>query len=269
MYVIALEWAEGWLSTSVTTSGNYIQEHNPWRRLLSVHNIEPKSWGSLIPVFLDRIFPIRKYMEWGFPGQGWATFIATQVGNSANNGEVNKLAININNNENIPHIDEEFGLLEKDSDKRLRGNMWANFCGGAAGGGCGSDIKTFMRFLSQSRVPFQRMHNANGLVQGGGDIRFCLAEVKNHYVVYSQSGPFTLKVNGSKLTGRWFNPRDPNDNLGNPFSVFSESLTFTPPDIAKDWVLWITDSTNLNSGIIHPSAGSALTQEIIIKQTDS
>lgn len=267
MYVIALEWAEGWSSTSVTASGNYIQAHNPWRRLLSVHNIQPKSWSNLISVFFDHFYPVRKYLEWGFPGQGWVTFIATQGGNSLDSSEINKLAINISNNEDIPHIDEEFGLLEKDSDKRLRVNMWANFCGGAAGGGTGSDIKAFMRFLSQSRVPFQRMHNANSLVEGG-NTRFCLAEIGYHYVVYSQTGDITLKVNGSGLKGRWFNPRDQNASLGVPFNVSLGSQAFTPPDIMLDWVLWITDGSNLNSGIIHPSTGADLTQEIVVQNSN-
>ncbi len=256
LYVIALEWGEGWSKSSVMASGNFIQAHNPWRRLLSVHNIKPNPWAQLLL--------IPKHMHWAFSGQSWATFIATQPGNSSNTKDVNQLAIKIRDKEDIPHISEEFGILNGDSDTRLRINMWANFCGGAAGGGTGSDLKAFMRFLEQSRVPFERMHAANKLVSGGGEQRFCLAEEGHHYIVCSQSDAFNLKVNGRNLKGCWFNPRDPKASLGFPFIVSPGKRFYVPPDnISKDWVLWISDSSNLNSGNLYPCKGSVITTEII------
>lgn len=256
LYVIALEWGEGWSKSSVMASGNFIQAHNPWRRLLSVHNITPNPWAQLLL--------IPKHMHWAFSGQSWATFIATQPGNSSNAKDVNQLAIKIRDKEDIPHISEEFGILNGDSDTRLRTNMWVNFCGGAAGGGTGSDLKAFMRFLEQSRVPFERMHAANKLVSGGGEQRFCLAEEGHHYIVCSQSGAFNLKVNGRNLKGCWFNPRDPKASLGFPFIVSPGKRFYVPPDnISKDWVLWISDSSNLNSGNLYPCKGSVITTEII------
>lgn len=233
LYVIALEWQEGFNAQQITDSGNYIQSHNPWGRMVSVHSLTLTNWD--------------------FAGDSWPTFIASQSGNDAQPSTVNDYAITMGNSDTIPHIGEEFGFLDDSSDTtRLRANLWANFCGGAAGGGTGSDLKALQRFLAQSRVPFQRMSPANNLVQDGGTTRFVLAETNHHYVVYSSGGSFTLNVSGSNLTGYWYNPRNPGASLGTPFAVSAGNQTFTPPNnVNKDWVLWISDGTNLNSGVIN------------------
>lgn len=261
-YVIALEWDEEWKALEVTRSGIYIQAHNPWKRLISVHSLpvyrkKPKIWG---------IFPsvILKNKAWFFSGEGWATFIASQVGNGSNCHQVNKLAMTIRAEEDIPHISEEFGIIEKDSDSELRANMWANFCGGAAGGGTGSDIKAFMWFLEQSRIPFQRMRAANSLVDGGGNNRFCLAETGHHYIIYSTSGHFALNVLGNNLKGLWFNPRSRNPSIDFTFRVSPGRSLFKPPNSSyKDWVLWISDGSNLLSGKLYPSQETTVTREVI------
>jgi hypothetical protein len=242
MYVIALEWGEGWSKAEVTAAGEYIQAHNPWQRLLSVHNRS----------------------DWAFSGESWATFIATQRGNNSTPDAVNDLAVKFRTEETIPHMDEEFGFLRHDSNERLRGNLWANFAGGAAGSGTGSDLRAFQSFLSQSQIPFQRMAPASHLVEDGGSERFVLAEMGHHFLVYSRSGSFDLSVSGSNLQGYWFNPMDPQATLGVAFPVASGQHSFTPPDTTNnDWVLWITDRTDLNAANTHPSAGSAIVQQVI------
>jgi Domain of unknown function (DUF5060)/Protein of unknown function (DUF4038) len=243
IYVIALEWEEEWSRTSVTYSGNFLQAHNPWGRPLSVHSV-----GT----------------SWAFSGQSWPSFIASQPGNDAQPAEVNRAAVALQKTYNIPHIAEEFGYLASNSDIRLRGNLWASFTGGAAGSGTGSDLRAFQHFLSQSRVPFHRMKPANELIDGGGGRRFTLAEAGRHYVVYSTTGGFKLKVSGKGLTGHWFNPRNPNPFVSPGFSVSPGKNAFTPPqEITEDWVLWITDGSNLRTGISHPSVGATLTQQVI------
>ena len=243
MYVIALEWEEGWSRASVRRSGSFIQAHNPWRRLLSVHSI-----GTF----------------WAFSGESWASFVASQSGNDASPYRVNPAAIALRMKEKIPHIGEEFGHLMSDHDNRLRANLWANFLGGAAGGGTGSDLKALQRFISQSRVPFQRMLPANHLAKKGGYTRFVLSELDHHYVIYSLGGAVQLKITGAGLTGRWFNPRDPNAVLGEAFRVSPGLQSFTPPHSDdRDWVLWISDERNLNRGIVRPSTGATLTQEVV------
>jgi Putative collagen-binding domain of a collagenase len=247
LYVIVLEWEEGWSSSSVNQSGHFIQTHNPWGRPLSVH-----STGA----------------GWAFSGQSWATFIASQPGNGAQPHAVNRQTILLQQRENIPHVAEEFGFLQRDNDARLRGNLWASFMGGAAGSGTGSDLKAFQRFLSQTRVPFQPMVPANGLVEGGGLTHFVRAEKNHHYAVYTRSGTFRLDVTGGKLSGQWFNPRDPDANLGSPFRVATGEQTFTPPsDTTSDWVLWITDGSNLNRGVTHPPPKAPHSQEVIWKRS--
>lgn len=239
LFVIALEWQEGWSGASVNSLGNFIQSHNPWGRMLSVHS--------------------RQRRPWEFPGESWATFIASQAGNGASPDFVNSYAIDFFAKENIPHLSEEFGHLNGDSDFNLRAKLWANFTGGAAGSGTGSDLRSFLRFLAQSQAPFQRMQPANPLVTDGGITRFALAEAGHHYVVYSSSGSFDLNVSGENLVGRWFNPRNPDASLEPPFAVSSGNQTFTPPSEAnQDWVLWISDGSNLNSTNTHPSQGEVM-----------
>jgi Domain of unknown function (DUF5060)/Putative collagen-binding domain of a collagenase len=243
MYVIALEWEEGWSRSSVIRSGDFIQSHNPWRRPLSVHSV---------------------VAFWSFSGARWASFIASQAGNKSRPHHVYQAAVALRLREKIPHIGEEFGLLSSDSDERLRANLWANFLGGAAGGGTGSDLKAFQGFLSQSRVPFQRMAPASHLVEEGGSRRFLLAEIDHHYVVYSLGGAFKVNIRVESLPARWFDPRDPNARLGNFHRVSAGTQTFVPPHSPdRDWVLWISDGTNLNSGTVRPSTGATLTQELI------
>lgn len=243
MYVLALEWSEGFTTTQINALGTYFQQHNPWGRVVSVHSV-----GT----------------TWSFDGQSWPGFIATQSGNGATADRVNSTALRMNSTYPIPHIDEEFGVLSSDSDSRQRANLWACLCGGAAGAGTGSDLKALQRFLNQSRIPFQRMSPANGLVTGGGTNRFCLTESGRHYLVYSQTGSFTLNLAGSGLSGRWFDPRDPGANLGGPFSVAAGSQIFTPPSsTTSDWVLWITDGSNLNSGATNPSIGATIVQVVV------
>jgi hypothetical protein len=256
LYVIALEWGEEWEKDSIAQSGSYIQVHNPWQRLLSVHNIEPSWWGQ--------ITSIPRHTYWAFPGETWATFIATQAGNEADSSKVNQLAEKIHFDEAIPHIGEEFGHLNSDSDFRVRANMWANFCGGAAGGGTGSDIRAFFQFLEQSRVPFHRMRPANGLVESGGSSRFCLADEGHHYIVYSTSGAFTLDIKGSSLNGHWFNPRDPQSSLSAAFKVPPGKRLFTPPaDSNQDWVLFVSDYSNPGKGSLYPSKDASIVRALV------
>jgi len=241
LYVIALEWAEGFKKNRVSAMGGCLQAHNPWGRLLSVHN----------------------QADWQFAQDDWPGFIATQSGFGGKPSVVNALAVRMRK-QKLPHIDEEFGVLRGGSDAGLRSRLWACFCGGAAGSGTGSDLRAFQRFLAQSKVPFQRMAPANQLVADGGTSRFCLAEPGHHYVAYSSGGAFALEVQGTDLKGCWFNPRDSNASLGQPFAVAAGKGSFTPPESPpSDWVLWITDGSNLNRGVAHPSTGATITREII------
>ncbi len=244
-YVLCFEWQEAWTRDEVNRAGAYLQAHNPWKRLVSVHD-----WA---------------FAPWAFSDQSWPTYIAAQCGNEETDlGKLNSYVTSLRSHA-IPLLADEFGILTSDSVAIQRSKLWAVFCGGAAGVGTGSELKALQRFLAQSRVPFQRMEPANGAVEGGGVTRFCLAEAGQHYLVYSTSGSFKLTTSGTELKGSWFNPRDVNGSLGSAFNVAAGTSTFTPPDMGKDWVLWVTDGLHLNRGVTHPSTGATVAQVIVGK----
>ncbi len=239
-YVLCFEWQEAWTQDEVNRAGTYLQTHNPWKRLVSVHD-----W---------------RFEPWAFSDQAWVTYIPAQCGNEENDlGKLNDYVTSLQSY-SIPVLADEFGTQETDI---VRSKVWAAFCGGAAGVGTGHHLKALQRFLAQSRVPFQRMAPSNASVEGGGVTRFCLAQARRHYVVYSTSGSFALTVRGRALKGCWFDPRDINGSLGTAFDVAAGTRTFTPPDLGKDRVLWVTDGTDLNSGVTHPSEGATVTQVVV------
>jgi hypothetical protein len=238
LYVIALEWQEGWSLESVRNSGNFIQQRNPWDRLLSVHSLpssKPDSFRSFLAWIYAKLFSSIIYSE-----EPWADFIASQAGNSATPQDVNALAIQVGRLEQIPHLSEEFGVLRANQDLRLMRNMWANFLGGAAGGGTGSNIAALMSFLDRTKVPFFRMKPFNDLCSEGGNHIFCAAEHGKHYLVYSMGYDFEIKVEGRGLSGYWYDPFKSDAILSKPFEVSPGKQKFSLPEKNKDWVLWIT-----------------------------
>jgi hypothetical protein len=239
-YVLCFEWQEAWMRDEVNRAGTYLQAHNPWKRLISVHD-----WA---------------FEPWAFADQAWTAYLPAQCGNEEKDlGKLNDYLMSLRSHP-IPVLADEFGYVETDL---MRSKVWVAFCSGAAGVGTGHHLKAFQRFLTQSRVPFQRMAPSNASVEEGGLTRFCLAEAWRHYVVYSVSGPFKLTVRGTGLKGYWFNPRDVNGSLTEAFNVKAGAGTFTPPDPGRDWVLWITDGSNPNSGITHPSVGAPMMQAVV------
>jgi Domain of unknown function (DUF5060) len=244
-YVLCFEWREAWTWDEVNRAGEFLQAHNPWKRLVSVHD-----WA---------------FEPWEFSDQSWPTYVAAQCGN--NETDLVKLNDYVTSlrRDAIPVLADEFGILTADSVPIQRSKLRAVFCGGAAGVGTGSELKAFQRFLAQSRVPFQRMAPSNGSVEGGGATRFCLAEEGHHWVVYSRLGSFTLKTSGTGLKGFWFNPRDANGSLGAAFDVPAGTTRFTPPDASQDWVLWVADGQQLNGGVTHPSGGGSDVKVVVGK----
>jgi hypothetical protein len=219
MYVIALEWQETYSAQQIQEMGQYLQTYNPWQRPVSVHSLTLSGWE--------------------FDGDQWPSFIASQAGTDATAAVVNQYALQMRAYL-LPHLSEEFGILNQDSDAHLRANLWANFLGGAAGSGTGSDLRALRRFLAESQAPFWQLEPANQLVEEGGLTRFALAQPGAHYVVYSLYGEFEVEIVGSDLRGYWFNPRDPEATLSEPFPVEAGRQRFRPPSTDADWVLWIT-----------------------------
>ena len=231
-YMIGLEYEEAFSDDVMREMGEFLSRHNPWSRLISTHMIE----GG----------------EWNFRDERWAHFITSQAGNESKAERVNGNARKFDREFSIPHLSVEFGHLRSDFDVALLQRTWANLCGGAAGSGTGSGLKSLQRFLRESRVPFQRMNPRNDLVDQGGMTRFCLAEPGHHYLVYSMSGNPHLRVDGDHLRGVWYDPYDSESKWGTEFPVEARDQEFVSPDPSRDWVLWISDGTNLNSGRTHP-----------------
>ena len=77
-----------------------------------------------------------------------------------------------------------------------------------------------------------------------------------------------MNLSGTGLEARWFNPRDPNAVLGAALAVSAVSADFTPPsDVNQDWVLWVTDGTNLNDPVTHPTGGAQILQYAVPEPT--
>jgi hypothetical protein len=233
VFIVALEFQEAFSIEEIRAMGTFVAAHNPWGRLVSTHMLEGKDWE------LD--------------GEPWAEFIASQAGNDASPASVHAYARSMDRKETIPHLDVEFGILEKDGDLELRKRMWANLCGGAAGGGTGSDLGSLQSILERTRAPLSRMIAAPELVRGGGSWRFCRAEKGHHYLVYTMSGSPVVRVDGTGLRGIWFDPRDPDAPGSPPFPIGAGRAVLSPPDPTHDWVLWISDGSSLGTGVTRSS----------------
>jgi hypothetical protein len=216
MFVLTLEWQEGWSSGEVNTHAAFLQVHNPWGRLASTHG----TTGNF-----------------AFPNQPWADFMATQSGNSIDPPGNNAHTITNRALADKPLIVEEFGLLDIDTDKRLRGNLWAAFCGGAAGSGTGSDLLRLREFIEDTAIAYWSMAPNNSLADHG----FVLADPGLEYVVYVENGdPLTLQLAAGTYASRWFSPRTADGDAG-PRSadlITGGTVMLTPPN-TDDWVLHI------------------------------
>ncbi len=213
MFVLCLEWQEGWSSSTVAADSNFAQAHNPWNRVWSVHG----TTGNF-----------------SFPNEPWADFMATQSGNSIDPSGNNSHTVYNRSLAPKPLVVEEFGILETDYDTRLRGNLWAAFCGGAAGTGTGSDLARLRYFIESSGVPFETMWPDNGVVSGAfgltnGDVA----------VAYLQAGgTVNVRLGAGTFDAYWFNPRasdggDPWRSIGR----IAGDTTVTAPD-GQDWVFY-------------------------------
>ncbi len=237
-YIIALEWQEGWSLRSLRESGKFIQLHNPWKRIVSVHNIPSKkadSIRSFISIFYRNLFGSIKYSD-----EPWADFIASQAGNTATPEDVNTLALEVRKREKIPHLSEEFGILRSSEDRRLMRNMWANFLGGAAGGGTGSNMDAFMHFLEITQIPFHLLQPANDLCKQGGSNVFCAAIPDKLYLAYSFGSDIELSFSGEYFDAFWYDPTAPGDLR---FAETTDFKRYGLPISNKDWVLLLTKET--------------------------
>ncbi len=213
MFTLCLEWQEGWSAQSVGTNATFLQQHNPWHRLVSVHGTTG---------------------DFSFPNESWADYMDIQSGNDAGYARVHAMGLSNRNLADKPLINEEFGL--GDETDELRKRAWAAFTAGAAGSGTGAFLRPLAAFTQM--VPFERMAPHDELVTSGN--AYCLADPGSSYVVYLyDGGQVTLDLSGAtgSLNVTWFDPRTGTESDGGQVTGGS-AQTFTAPG-AGDFALSI------------------------------
>lgn len=213
MFTLALEWQEGWSREEVESHGRFLQEENPWARLISVHGTTG---------------------DFGFPNSPWVDYLQIQAGNDAVPPAVHALGLANRALAAKPLIQEEHGLGEENDANRRK--AWAAFLSGAAGVGTGADLGHLAKLAA--RIPFEKMEPARHLVLAGA--AYALHERRKTYLFYLPEGG-VLKANLKPVRGdlavEWYDPRTGDIRQG-PRITGGKIQTFQAPS-AKDWVLYI------------------------------
>ncbi|HEY4590925.1 MAG TPA: DUF5060 domain-containing protein [Thermoanaerobaculia bacterium] len=211
IFTLALEWQEGWTLPRVNADGAFLQERNPWSRLVSVHGVTG---------------------DFALPAAPWIDYLDLQAGNEAAPAAVHALALANRALAEKPLLVEELGMGEEDAANRRK--AWAAFLAGAAGVGTGAYLGPLGRFAA--RVPFAEMAPADGLVLGGS--AWALAAPGSAYVFYLYGGG-TVRVDlrsaSGPLQAEWYDPRDGSSHPL-PAVAGGRVETFTAPS-QEDWVL--------------------------------
>jgi hypothetical protein len=214
MFVLALEWQEGWSATEVASYASFIHQNNPWARMVSVHGTPG---------------------NFAFPTAAWADYMDVQAGNSISHGNLYNSGLVNRALSTKPLIQEEHGMGQEDTLHRQR--TWAAFLSGAAGIGTGGSIANLMKFL-QAGVRFERMTPDKNLVLSGG--AYALAEKGSAYVFYLYNGG-TAKVDLRGGTGtfiaEWYDPRNGSFRSAG-VAAGGATPSFTAP-ASGDWVLYV------------------------------
>jgi hypothetical protein len=213
MFVVALEWQETWTAAEVAAGAGFVQQKNPWARLLSVHG----TTGNF-----------------AFPTALWADYMDIQGGNSASAATIHKNAVYNRSLAVKPVIEEEHGLGQEDTIHRQR--AWGALVGGAAGVGTGSYLKYLVSFTNQ--VAWERMDPADSLVTSG--YGWAMAQPGTAYVFYLYNGgkiSADLRSAIGPLTVQWYDPRTGSFRSGTSVSGGAVQ-SFTAP-ASGDWVLYV------------------------------
>lgn len=214
LFILALEWQEGWTTAEVASHAELLHDHNPWDRLVSVHG----TTGSF-----------------KFPGEPWADYMDIQAGNNSWHGQVHDMGLLHRTLADKPLIQEEHGMGHEDTAHRQK--AWAAFTAGAASIGTGAFLKPLARFASTVR--FERLEPSLLRVISGN--AYAAEDPGRFHVVYFyDGGPAILDLLGigGPLKTEWFDPRNGTFSPG-PVLAGNGLRTVTPPD-ADDWVLTLS-----------------------------
>jgi len=213
LYIVALEWQEGWTAAEVANHANFLHQNNPWARLVSVHGVTG---------------------DFAFPSAAWADYMDIQAGNEVSHATVYSRGVKNRGLAAKPLIQEEHGLGEETTINRQR--AWAAFTSGAASVGSGA----FMAHLAKlaNLVDFERMAPLNTAVSTGN--AYALVETGRAYVVYAHSGG-RVGVNLSGVTGtfiaEWYDPRT--GNFQAAAAAAGGGVRYYTTPTATDWVLYL------------------------------
>jgi len=211
MFILALEWQEGWSEVEVENHADFIHKHNPWKRLVSVHG---------------------QSGDFSFPSASWADYMDIQGGKD--HSTVHSIGLFNRNLAGKPLIMEEFSSGEEDTQNRQK--TWAAFTAGAAGSGTGAFLRQLVEFVTT--VPFERMEPADDLVVSGN--AYGLAEPGRAYVFYLYNGgavSIDLSTASGTLNVHWFNPRLGGLRYAGNINGGSVRSFYAPDN--NDWVLYI------------------------------
>ncbi|MCD6498243.1 MAG: DUF5060 domain-containing protein [Deltaproteobacteria bacterium] len=214
MFTLCLEWEEGWSPQAVNTNARFLQQHNPWARLVSVHG---------------------QTGDFDYPNEAWANYMDIQSGNDASPSTVHAMGLHNRGLADKPLINEEFGLGDENDDLRRR--AWAAFTAGAGGSGTGAFLQHLAAFTTIA--PFELMDPHDELVTSGSG--YCLAAPGTAYVVYLiNGGQITLDLSAASgaMNVTWFDPRTGSQTNGGTVTGGSVQ-SFSAPG-AGDWTLLVT-----------------------------
>lgn len=211
MFTLCLEWQEGWSTSEVDSHAIFLQSHNPWDRLASVHGTTG---------------------DFAFPNAAWADYMDIQSGNDAPYAAVHAMGLTNRALAAKPLLNEEFGL--GDETDELRRRAWAAFTAGAGGSGTGAYLQHLADFVST--IPFETLAPNDALVQSGEG--YCLADPGTRYVVYLPHGGgvgLDLTAASGSLQVAWYDPRSGSTTPG-ASATGGTVQTMNAPD-GNDWVL--------------------------------
>ncbi len=213
MFILSLEWQEGWTVPRVNADGAFLQERNPWSRLVSVHGVTG---------------------DFALPAAPWVDYLDLQAGNDSTPAGVHALGLANRALAEKPLVVEELGMGMEDAANRRK--AWAAFLAGAAGVGTGASLGKLGRLAA--RVPFPGMAPADGLVLEGN--AWTLAAPGSAYLFYLYDGGTVrvdLRAASGPLQAEWYDPRDGSSHPL-PAAAGGGVRTFIAPS-REDWVIYI------------------------------
>lgn len=213
MFVLALEWQEGWTAPQVQAHLEFLRQNNPWGRLASVHGLTG---------------------NFSFPTAPWVDFMDVQAGNDVDAATVYALGLLHRTLGTKPLVQEELGPGAEDTADRQK--AWAAFFAGAAGSGTGAYLEPLARFLAVT--PFATLNPAPQLVLS--DQGYAMADPGKLYLFYLPGGgTLSADLTGAHglLSVEWFDPRAGRFSPA-PAVNGGAVRSFTAPG-AGDWVLTV------------------------------